>query len=374
MPPTTKKSSVPIAIKTPVSISTKAKVITLVVGSMALGLAAYGFGFVPGINSEKALPANARLQFPQPLQKFLGSDTSPARLSPVGHALRDIFSISIPDSYSRLPAEIHCSSREDLVSEYPRFFDTGRRREIRSSIDARTIEVFIRTPGDHAEYNTLADEGLTIIERMLPIYERWVTPYPCDHIYVNAFTDAAFGSPGFIQIGGANGVNSPQLLGHELTHSFFHSQMGYSWLAEGAAQFLPLLNRKEQLNQGFITPRELYGDYSSFDFTFEDFLRDHVSHWSDRQRESLGITRTGRICDQESDYLRGAVLGNDLMIDLYLGMGQEEFLNAMTTLYLKYRITGGRNSYHDVFRVIQYFTPTSAPSGFISDIQRRLCM
>lgn len=226
-------------------------------------------------------------------------------LSPVGRALQDVFSLSIPESYSRLPAETNCSNREDVLRAQPDFFATGRRRAM-ASINGRTIDVFIHTPTNGAEHVALADEGLTIIERMLPIHERWLAPYPCDHLYVNAFAqDEAFGGPGYIGIGGyGGGVNSPSLLGHELAHSYFHSSQSYSWFAEGAAQFLPYVNQNEQLTQGLIAPRDVYGDYSSFDFTFPEFVRDRMSHWSDAQRSSLGISRVERICEYDDDYLR----------------------------------------------------------------------
>lgn len=356
-------SRVLMTIKTFTRTRTKTKAIAMLALSFA---AAAGLLLIYRDNLMKKLPAaSVKSSVPPPPVS--------SELSPVGRALQDIFSISIPESYSRLPAEVNCSNREDLVREQPRFFETGRRRGI-SSINGRTIDVFIRTPADDPEHNALADEGLLIIERMLPIYERWIAPYPCDYLYVNAFQDRAIGSPGYIIVAGENGVNSSSLLGHELTHSYFHSSMSYSWLAEGAAQFLPFLNEGEQLARGLITPRDLYGDYPEFDFTFDEFVRDQMSHWSDTRRTSLGISRNERICEYDGDYLRGAILGAALMQDAYLAMGREPFLQALQTLYVKYRLTGRPNQYYDIFRVFRYFTPSSAPASFVPDLQRRLCM
>lgn len=310
---------------------------------------------------------------------ILGGSTSTASvpLNPViaatrttSAALQELFNISATQP---LRAEEYCSRETDVRQEYPGFFDQGRQRTLRSS-DGRSIRLFIRTPDDSGEKAALADEGLRIIERMLPIYERWFGPYPCDNIYVNAFSNAAFGGPGFINVGGSGGVNVPDLLGHEFTHSYFHSSMSYSWLAEGAAQFLPSVNRYEQMSQGTITPREMYGDFPVFDFTFNDFISRWMNTWSRRSIEQSGATVSTRICDVEEDYTKASPLGKLFMQDTYLAIGQENYLRATETLYKAYRTTKRKNTYYDIFRTIQYFTPENTPASFLYGVRQKLCL
>lgn len=63
-----------VATKTKTVVSTKAKVVALVVGFMALGLAAYGFGFIPDLNKEPVLSAEqCRSSCEQVLQECANS-------------------------------------------------------------------------------------------------------------------------------------------------------------------------------------------------------------------------------------------------------------------------------------------------------------
>lgn len=263
-----------------------------------------------------------------------------------------------------LPAEENCYSETAVRHDYPGFFDHGRQREL-GSIDGRTIRIFIHTPDDGAENAALADTGLQIIERALPIDERWFGAYPCNNIYVNAFSDDAFATPGFINIGGQNGVNSADILGHEFAHSYFHSSVSYSWFAEGAAQFLPSLNKHQQPAQGIITPRQMYGDFPVFDFTFNDFVSHWLNNWSKQSIEQSGATVNTRICDVDEDYAKGSPLGKLFMQNAYLAIGQENYLRAMATLYKRYRTTNEKNTYYDIFKTIQYFTPENTPRLFL---------
>lgn len=69
MPPSTKKPMAPVATQaqTQTKTSTQTKVVALVVGFLALSLAAYGFGFIPGINMNKEEAYDLARQQPQEL-------------------------------------------------------------------------------------------------------------------------------------------------------------------------------------------------------------------------------------------------------------------------------------------------------------------
>jgi len=291
------------------------------------------------------------------------------RYQSVNKALSDIFSISS----NQIQPEDNCANLEILRTEYPTFFDHSTKRLL-LSIDGRYIMVYVRRPDDSSENVQLATEGANIISSMLPIYEQYFSPYPCNNIYINAFDDAAYAyaSPGYISVGGANGVNSWTLLGHEFTHHYFHSAMSYSWLAEGAAQFLPYVNHYQQLRNGTTTLRELYGDYSSFDFTFNDFVANEMSNWAKSSLEQDGISPDTPLCAVDTDLEKGADLGLLFMTDAYLNMGEGNYLNAMATLYERYRITKQKNAYSDIMKVFEYFTPADK-QDFLKNVRRKLC-
>ncbi|MBP9710390.1 hypothetical protein KBD61_05210 [Patescibacteria group bacterium] len=83
MPSPTKKSVAPVATQTQTSTatSTKTKVIALTVGFLALGLAAYGFGFVPGLDMDKEqafqMPWQQDTPQPQEMSGDVAADITP---------------------------------------------------------------------------------------------------------------------------------------------------------------------------------------------------------------------------------------------------------------------------------------------------------
>jgi hypothetical protein len=288
-----------------------------------------------------------------------------SRLSPVNKALIDIFSISA----NQIQPEDNCANEYD--NPLPEFYT----KKVLSSIDGRSVEIFVYRPDDSSENVQLAEEGANIISSMFPIYERYFSPYPCNKIYIHAFDGAghsAYAGPGFVYVGGANGVNSWTLLGHEFTHHYFHSAMSYSWLAEGAAQFLPYVNYHQQLLNGTTTLRELYGDYSSFDFTFNDFVANEMTDWAKSSIEQDGVSPDTPLCAVDSDLEKGADLGLLFMTDAYLNMGEVNYLNAMATLYERYRITKQKNTYSDIMKVFEYFTPADK-QDFLKNVRIKLC-
>lgn len=301
-------------------------------------------------------------------------DNDPEPLHGSSEALSTLFSLNETGPYF---SETSCVATTTFAIQMPNFFDNA----LQSTVDLSygSLPIFIRRPDLEAETIQAAQSGLMTLKRSIPNLVQYFGAYPCNTLTVNAFWNAAYGSPGSITIGGANGgIDHFWLVNHELTHSYFYSGMFKSWFSEGAANVIPLINEWDQYQQGLISYQDAYSYfYPDILTSLADYLlRTELNEDSGvrQQMAEYGITEDTTLCSVEDHYINGSNVARNMFERIILKIGKKNYLSAMRTLYLKHRLTDEPLTYDDVYQTFLYFSPPLSEPDMQQYLKHKLCI
>jgi len=299
-------------------------------------------------------------------------DIDPAPTVTVDQALQDVFGIAPGTSWY---PEHWCKDHAFVLRQDKDFYVTGISDTLPSL--RGSLPVFVKMPVKSADNVRMAEEGIAILKRSLPVLESYLGAYPCDELAIDAFQNDAQGSPGYIMIGGDGGINDWWLLNHELTHSYFHSYVAASWLDEAAANVIPYVNTFDQIASGVTTKDAAFGfDRHPF-FSLINYLwRKKLAEGSGtlNQMKENGVNVTTPICQADTSYLAGGALGTNLSHNLIVKIGKRNYLRGMATLYARYRATHTKAAYQDIYSVFLAFTPPERLAEMRSYLSSKFCV
>jgi len=274
---------------------------------------------------------------------------------PYENALLDVFGI---DQVEMKP-EKYCLSFFDPEQYY---FNISK-ENIYFTVSGTQVYLWVLEPNN--ERVKIANQGKMLIQTYVPLLEEYFGNYPCNNLSIVSFDDFAGSVPGLIYIGGNQGINQPWLLGHELTHSYFHTNMGPQWLAEGAADSIPEILADESKDILVSEGLTIDWDGSALENDYVYNLPWDLKKFGDFDKP---------LCELEGNYTASSNAGRYFIIEyLYLKIGKENILNALRLVYEKYRYTTEKIDYNDFCKAVLYFTPQEQKEEIKGYLNNKLC-
>ncbi len=269
-----------------------------------------------------------------------------------GNALQDVFSITELKEYP-----FNCATPDYIKKWY--YTDLNINTE-EISFEARGVDVTIFVPEPNTEKLDLANQGKIILESYLPKIQDYFGPYPCDNLIVQAYSDAALGSPGSIIIGGDGGLNHPWLLGHELIHSYFFTGVYPEWFTEGPSSTVPFILLDDSRNT-----LESAGIGNTDLIILDDYK-------SGINTKLLDMDFNRPVCELSG--MKSSYAGRYLILEyLYFNIGKENLLNIIRLAWEKYKYTNKKVNNADFCKAALYFTPEEQKEKVKEYLNYMLC-
>jgi hypothetical protein len=212
-----------------------------------------------------------------------------------------------------------------------------------------------------------AQDALQVIETSLPILSEKIGPYACEELFVYLYdprTSTPLGAPGYISYDGIGGYSDFRVFDHELSHSYFFGESGPSWFKEGAADLLGNIIQETieaaPPSNWTISPRQT-------NTTIKDLFtndRSTLPGWGKPLCELEGI----------NDYSTAVNTGEHLLQNIYITIGEEPVLDALSLLYHKYRYTNVELTNEDIYKAFMHYVPQSNSSWLDSLLREKLCL